>query len=271
MSTPRLSDSQARELLAFAFELADAAGAVILPRFRQPMAVDNKLDGEGFDPVTEADRGAEQAIRDLINRHYPDHGIMGEEFGHQRGTSGLEWVLDPIDGTRAFISGLPTWGTLISLTVDGEPILGILDQPYLKERFHGGPHGAFLNERPIHCRRVDSLAQATMSTTGFQWFTPGERKAYQTVEAACQLVRYGLDCYAYGILAHGFLDIVMEAGLNTYDISALVPIVRAAGGSVTTWQGGDPAAGGQILATGSPALEREALDLLARERLVPTD
>jgi myo-inositol-1(or 4)-monophosphatase len=251
-----------KRLCAFAETLADAAAAVTLEYFRAPIGVDNKLAGRGFDPVTKADQGAEKAIRALIDTHYPDHGIHGEEFGVKETDGPFEWVLDPVDGTRAFISGLPTWGTLIALKYEGTPIIGVIDQPYLRERYLGWPGGATLNGKPITTRACSALADATISTTDSDLFTQEERPRFDTVRAGSQLVRYGLDCYAYAVLSGGHMDLVMESGLQPYDMMALIPVIRGAGGSATNWQGEAPGACGRLLAVGDPTLLDEVLPIL---------
>ncbi len=262
-----LAPGRIEEYATFARRLATVAAKETLPRFRAPMAIENKDRKAGFDPVTEADREAERAMRALIEAHYPEHGIIGEEFGTKPSQCGLSWVLDPVDGTRAFIAGLPSWGTLIALNDGRRPILGIVSQPYIGETFLGVSAGelrhATLNERPIRVRPCAGLGEAILSTTGVSWFTPAERAAYEAVEAAARLVRYGFDCYAYAVLAAGCLDLVAEAGLKTYDVQALIPLIEGAGGIISTWQGGDAQHGGRILAAGDARVHAAALDLLA--------
>lgn len=261
--TDSLSNAEIEELKAFACQLADAAATISLKYFRQTVPVDNKLSDGGFDPVTQADRGAEQAIRDLIESRYPEHQIFGEEFGRKRTDSPFEWVLDPIDGTRAFISGLPTWGTLIGLRYEGEPIIGVIDQPYVRERYLGWyaatASGATLNGNPISTRACPTMAAATLSTTDPDLFKDFERPLFDELLAQSKLVRYGLDCYAYAILASGFFDVILESGLEPYDMMALIPVVRGAGGSATGWSGESPGASGRLLAVGDPALTQQLL------------
>lgn len=255
------------EFSPFLEQLADAASAAIMPHFRQGFAVDNKWDS-GFDPVTIADRNGETAMRTLINRAYPSHGILGEEHGPENLDAENVWVLDPIDGTRAFITGLPTWGTLIGLRTNGKPSLGMMAQPYIGERFAGDCHTAWYNgslgSGKLECRPCDRLKDATIFTTTPALFTDTERAAYDRVEDAVQLARYGTDCYAYCMVAAGHGDAVIESSLQAYDIVALVPIVEGAGGVVTTWTGGSPADGGQIVASGDPRLHDTLLRELAR-------
>ncbi len=249
-----LSGIDVEDLKSFACELADAAAEVTLKYFRTRIDVDNKLAGEEFDPVTEADQGAERAIRALIEERFPEHSIHGEEYGIKATESPFEWVLDPVDGTRAFISGLPTWGTLIALKHEGIPVIGIIDQPYMKERYLGWTSGATLNGTPITTRACSSLKTATISTTDPDLFTAEERPLFDTLLKETRLVRYGLDCYAYAILSSGFLDIIIESGLKPYDMMALIPVIRGAGGSATNWQGTAPGNCGKLLAIGDNGL-----------------
>lgn len=264
---PHVSDADLQSLLAFIDELAEAARAAILPFFRQAMTVENKA-AQGFDPVTEADRAAETVMRALIAARFPDHAIHGEEFADVEGASPWRWVLDPIDGTRAFMAGLPTWGVLIGLTYEGEPVLGALDQPYLEERFVGFPGGATFSGR--HGRRdlkvspCAVLTQATLSTTDPDLFTPAEKGAFDQVRAAARLTRLGLDCYAYGMLAAGHIDLVVESGLKPVDILPLVPLIEGAGGVVTDWRGRPVRSGGQVVAAASREILEEARIALRR-------
>jgi histidinol-phosphatase len=252
-------------LLAFAGRLATAASDSIMPHFRAPTEVENKTV-DGFDPVTAADRDAEAAMRRLINRAYPDHGIIGEEYGAERESADFVWVLDPIDGTRAFITGVPVWGTLIGLLHEGRPMLGMMAQPFTGERYTGdgsrawyrGPGG----DRPLSTRRCGSLAEACLFTTSPYLFSDEEAEAYRRVERATRLARYGCDCYAYCMVGSGQADIVIEAGLKNYDVVALIPIVEGAGGRFTTWQGGSAAAGGRIAVAGDPGLHELVLERL---------
>lgn len=246
--------------------LADAAADVIMPFFRAAITVDNKI-AAAFDPVTEADRGAERAMRSILEAEFPDHGILGEEYGSARLESEQIWVLDPIDGTRSFISGIPLWGTLIGLQEKGRAVAGMMAQPFTRERYYGDEKGSVLitpeGRRPLKTRAIASLAEATVMTTSPRIFAPEKQGSYDRVEAACRLPRYGADCYAYALLAAGLVDVVVESGLHPYDIVALIPIIEGAGGIVTTWQGGRPEPGGDIVAVGNPALHGEVLKLLA--------
>lgn len=251
-----------------AHRLADAAGAAILPFFRADggLHADSK-DGAGFDPVTEGDRAAERAMRDILARDRPEDGILGEEFGHVPGTSGREWVLDPIDGTRGFLSGTPTWGVLIALTEGGEPVLGVIDQPYTRERFSGGPGVADmtgpLGPRPLRTRSTASLSDAIMFSTFPEIGTAEEKAAFDRVLPKVKLTRYGTDCYAYALIAAGQIDLVIEAGLKPYDVMAPIAVVTAAGGRVTDWEGNPATGGGRVLAAANPEIHAQALALLA--------
>jgi histidinol phosphatase-like enzyme (inositol monophosphatase family) len=251
----------------FVHDLATRSGEAILPFFRTAMTTYNKAGAGQFDPVTEGDRAGEMVMRRMIRDTFPAHGIIGEEFGSQDAGAQYVWVLDPIDGTRAFVSGLPVWGTLIGLMRDGEPAYGMMHQPFTRERFFGdgqsagyiGPEG----ERSLRVRNCASLADATLMTTSPRLFAPKDRKRYEAVEKASRLTRFGCDCYAYCMLAAGHVDLVIEAGLQAYDIVALVPIIEGAGGIVTSWDGGSPAQGGRILAAGDRRVHQAALEHLA--------
>jgi histidinol phosphatase-like enzyme (inositol monophosphatase family) len=257
----------------FVDRLAQASSEVILPFFRTAIGAEDKSAGGIFDPVTEADRAAEAAMRRLINGTFPAHGIIGEEYGKDRPDADYVWVLDPIDGTKAFISGLPTWGTLIGLMHRGRPVYGMMSQPFTRERFFGdgasagwrGPALASQENatRSLRVRACESLRQATLMTTSPKMFDAAEAPAYQRVEERVRLARYGCDCYAYCALAAGFVDIVVEANLKPHDIVALIPIIEGAGGVITTWDGGDAAKGGRIVASGDKRAHEEALALLA--------
>ena len=268
MPAPR--DPAIATLLAFAHELADAAGKAILPHFRRRLAVDNKASDGGYDPVTAADRGAERAVRKLVRARYPQHGFEGEEYGSEALEQPWRWVVDPIDGTRAFVLGLPVWGTLIGLTREGEPMLGMMDQPFTRERFFATARGAFMREtdgrnRRIRTRAAPHLADAMMTTTHPDLFAAGvERDGFERVKAKVRACRYGGDCYTYCLLASGHIDLIVEAGLKPYDITALVPIVERAGGVITTWDGAPASRGGRIIAAGDARLHAEAMRVLTR-------
>jgi len=256
------------ELIAFAHTLADAAGPAILPHFRKSIPVTNKADQGRFDPVTEADKAAEVAMRRLIEARYPDHGIYGEEFPDKPATGPFAWQLDPIDGTRGFITGLPVWGTLIGVSHEGAPLAGMMDQPYTGERFWSGIDGARFRspagETAIQTRKCPDLSQAILAATAPDMFKDEQFDRFRALSGQVRMTRFGGDCYLYCMLAAGFIDIVAEASLKPFDIAPLIPIIRAAGGVVTTWDGGDPSQGGEIVAAGDPALHEEALKRLAR-------
>ena len=263
----KLSIDQLQELAVFAEELAEIAGAVILPYFRQPIAVDNKLGSSGFDPVTEADRAAEKAIRERIAARYPDHGVLGEEYGATPGASPLTWVLDPIDGTRAFMCGMAQWGTLIALNNGERPVLGVLDQPFMQERWIGFGGTAHFRSRTgldtIRTRSCPALEEAILTTTSpTGYFTDAERHAFLDLADSARLTRYGGDCYAYGLLALGMIDLTVESSLKPWDIQALIPIVEGAGGLVTAWDGKDASQGGRVVACGDAKLHAAVVDRL---------
>ena len=256
-----------RSLMGTAEALAEAARRAILPHFRSALTAENKA-ASGFDPVTVADRAAEQAMRAVLADRRPQDAILGEEFGRTEGTSGLTWVLDPIDGTRGFLSGTPTWGVLIAVAgADGRPVLGVIDQPYTGERFIGGLgaahwHGPQGKGGPLAVRGTTDLAEAIVFTTFPEVGTAGEGAAFHRVASRCRLTRYGMDCYAYALLAAGQIDLVIEAGLQSYDIQAPLAVIEAAGGIVTNWQGGAAHEGGQVIAAATPALHAAALERL---------
>ncbi|MDQ2634080.1 MAG: histidinol-phosphatase [Pseudomonadota bacterium] len=249
--------------------IAAAAAAETLPRFRQAGAVANKLEG-GFDPVTEADREAEQAIRALIRSEHPGHGLLGEEFGSENASSDHVWVIDPIDGTRSFISGVPLWGTLVGLTHKGDAVAGMMAQPFIGELFYAtgncawyeGPGRGDGKRRRLATRKTTALGDATLCTTTPSLFQGDRRVAYERLETAVRLARYGTDCYAYAMLAAGNIDLVVEVGLQPYDIVALIPIIEAAGGMVTEWNGGRAEDGGGIIAAATPELHAAAIEVL---------
>jgi myo-inositol-1(or 4)-monophosphatase len=255
-----------QDLSRFAIGLARASETEILPHFRRNVAVDVK-SGPVFDPVTEGDRAGERIIRKMIEETYPDHGIHGEEYGEKPSRSGFTWVLDPVDGTRAFICGMPTWATLIGLTYEGEPRLGIMNQPYVGDLFYGNPEGAWLiyggETKQIHTRQGVSLRDATAGTTAPELYRkPHDAAAFARLQKAARMMRFGGDAYFFAVLAAGHLDIALDAGLQPYDIAALIPIIRGAGGAVGSWDGGDPAKGGNVITAGSQALLDEAIAVM---------
>ena len=262
----RLTKDLQDDLLSTAHTLADAARKVILPYFRSPdLPADNKHPA-GFDPVTAADRASEQAMRALLARLRPGDAILGEEFGASDGTSGLTWVLDPIDGTRAFLSGTPTWGVQIAVADEDGPVLGLIDQPYVGERFVGcgtlaqmtGP----LGERPLATRRARPLDAAILFSTFPEVGTEAECAAFHDLASRTRLTRYGTDCYAYALVAAGQIDLVVEAGLQPYDVMAPIALIEAAGGVVTDWQGGPAHHGGRVLAAANRDIHKAALTIL---------
>lgn len=264
MTSSNRSDRDA--LIGAAFAAADAARPVTLSYFRSArLGTENKAKGH-FDPVTRADREAELAIREVLARLRPEDAILGEEFSATEGTSGLTWVLDPIDGTRGFLSGTPTWGTLISVRDANGPLFGVIDQPYTDERFVGGFGMAELQRgettTPLAVRPASSLADAILFTTFPEVGTSIEGGAFRALSHQARLTRYGMDCYAYALLASGNVDLVVEAGLQAYDVQAPIAVIEAAGGIVTDWRGRPAHDGGRVLAAASPDLHHAALEVL---------
>ena len=249
--------------LALAAALADAAGAAIRPFYRAEHGLETKADTS---PVTLADRAAEGAMRALIERAFPADAIIGEEYGVKEGTSGRAWVLDPIDGTRAFISGRPIFGTLIGLVIEGWPMLGVIDQPILQERWTGVMgRPTLFNGRPVQTRRCPDLAKALLATTSPALFDDSQLHAFEHLDGAVLSTVLGGDCYNYACVASGWLDVVVEAGLKLHDFAALVPVVEGAGGRMCDWQG-DPLtadSAGEVVAAGDPARIEEILEALA--------
>jgi inositol-phosphate phosphatase/L-galactose 1-phosphate phosphatase/histidinol-phosphatase len=258
-----MTGSVSAELVALANSLADAARPIAARYFRTPVTVDDKSD---LSPVTIADREAETAMRTLLARHVPSHGIFGEEHGAERTDAEYVWVLDPIDGTKAFITGLPIFGTLIALLHRGVPVLGIIDQPILKERWLGAAgQPSTLNDRPIKVRACAALDKAYMYSTAPLMFPGPIAKRHEALAEKVKLFRWGGDCYAYGLLAAGHVDLVVENSLKLYDFAALAPVIKGAGGLITDWQGRelDMRSDGSVLAAGDPAVHRAASALLA--------
>ncbi len=262
-----MTEDERDAVWALAHAMADAARVETLALFRGgDLKTQNKLAG-GYDPVTAADKASERAMRALIETHRPDDAILGEEEGRKPGTSGYTWVLDPIDGTRGFVAGTPTWGVLIALTDASGVKLGVIDQPYIGERFFGGlgraqftgPHGA----GPLGVRATQRLEDAILFTTFPEVGTPSERAGFEAVARRCKLTRYGMDCYAYALLAAGQIDLVIEAGLQAYDICAPIGVIEAAGGVVTDWDGGPVHHGGRVVAAATPGLHAAALAVIA--------
>jgi myo-inositol-1(or 4)-monophosphatase len=257
------------DFAAFVDQLATASGDAVLPFFRTTLGVEDKGSAAGFDPVTAADRAAENTMRALIKRSFPEHGIIGEEYGSERADAEYVWVLDPIDGTKSFITGMPAWGSLIALTRNGAPVFGMMHQPFIRERFSGdggaaryrGPAG----ERELHVRPCASLGEAMLFTTSPRLMNAADRAAFGRVEHAARLSRYGGDCYAYCMLAAGHVDLVIETGLKPYDIIPLIPIIEGAGGIVTSWEGGSAVNGGRVVAAGDRRVHAAALKLLGAQ------
>jgi myo-inositol-1(or 4)-monophosphatase len=271
-STPL--DTTSVDFAVFVERLAQISGDAILPFFRSAVPIDDKSEGGAFDPVTEADRAAEAAMRRLIGGTFPTHGVVGEEYGADRADAEYVWILDPIDGTKSFISGLPMWGTLIGLLHKGKPVYGMMSQPFTTERYfgdcrrsegrgllflRGGEGGA----RILRTRACASLATATLMTTSPLLLGDHDRAIYYRIEKRARLTRYGGDCYAYCMLALGLVDVIVEANLKPYDIAPLVPIIEGAGGVVTDWEGGPAARGGRIIAAGDRRVYDEAMELLS--------
>jgi histidinol phosphatase-like enzyme (inositol monophosphatase family) len=248
----------------FALQAARDAGAAILPHFRAAIAIDDKGGARGYDPVTEADRAAEAVIRDAIVARYPDHGIEGEEHGCKPGTSRYTWVIDPIDGTRSFILGHLHWATLVALNDGERPVVGVVHQPYVGESFvavNGAAEWIRADQRrSLRVRRCERVEDAVVATTDPRHFQ-SERQccAYAAATTGARLVRFGGDCYCYTQLAMGLVDIVIETGLQAYDIQALIPLIENAGGIVTNWDGGPCDRGGDVLACGDAALHAQLL------------
>lgn len=254
------------DFAAFVSELASVSGETIRPFFRTALGVENKSLSGGFDPVTAADRAAETAMRALIKKTFPEHGIVGEELGAEQPDAEYVWVLDPIDGTKSFICGMPVWGTLIGLTRRGEPIYGVMHQPFTREQFTGdgaaasyrGPAG----DRALRARPCAALEDAVLLTTSPLLMRDADRQLFHRVEQAVRLSRYGGDCYAYCMLAAGHVDLVIETELKPYDVLPLIPIIEGSGGLITTWDNGRPHDGGRIIAAGDRRVHAKAMELL---------
>ena len=262
-------DKELERLMMTAGLAADAAASITLRYFRSAIAVENKAGMGNFDPVTIADKEAELAIRSVLQEHYPDIGFYGEEHEVIASKNGLMWVVDPIDGTRAFMSGMPLWGTLIGLYNGENAILGVMDQPFFKERYCATVHSSSLQTpeitRSLATRHVSELAAAVAYCTTPDMFTDkAARACFEQIRAKCLLMRYGGDCYAYALLAAGHIDLVLDCDLKPFDIQALIPIITAAGGVVSNWNGDSAVDGGYVVACGSKALHDTVLPLLHR-------
>lgn len=268
--TARTRTAEFEAILAAGHEFADLSGATILKYFRKRQPVENKAAGAAFDPVTAADRAAERSIARSIRRRFPDHGIVGEEYGARPGSSPFAWVIDPIDGTRAFIMGSPLWGTLIGVLRREEPYLGLMDQPFLGERLWSGPAASFQRTRGgpvkrLKTRRCSALKEAILTSTHPDLFEGSRRQqTFAALKSQAAMTRYGGDCYGYGLLAAGFVDLIVESGLKSHDVAALIPIVERAGGRMSTWDGKPATQGGDIVAAGDPRLHETVLKAIAR-------
>ena len=255
------------DFAAFVDQLADASGDAIRPYFRTSLAIDDKGGARGFDPVTAADRAAESAMRALIRRTFPEHGIIGEEFGEEKPGAEFVWVLDPIDGTKSFISGMPAWGTLIALMRSGVPAYGMMHQPFIGERFYGDGSKAHYRgrggDRTLMVRPCASLKDAVLYTTSPLLMNEPDRAMFGKVEQQVRLSRYGGDCYSYAMVAAGHIDLVIETEIKPYDIAALIPVINGAGGIITTWEGAPASNGGRIIAAGDKRVYAEAMKMLA--------
>lgn len=252
------------DLIAFANRLADLAGEAIRPHFRRrTMAVESKADAS---PVTVADRAAETAMREAIEAAYPAHGIFGEEFGHARTDAPWQWILDPIDGTKSFVTGLPIFGTLIALTHNGAPVLGVIDQPITRDRWIGAEgHATTYNGTATQANIGTDLGKAALLTTYVDGFNASEAAAFTTLRKACRLNRMSGDCIAYALIASGFADIVMDGRVQPYDYAALIPVIEGAGGIITDWEGRrlDTRSPARVLAAANPGLHAAAMAILA--------
>ena len=255
-------------LQTFVLDLLRESGEIALDYFRTELGVENKAEKGAYDPVTAADRAIEILIREAILAEYPEHGIVGEEFGDHQPDARCQWYIDPIDGTRAFMSGSPLWGTLVGLTEGGVPVLGALGQPFIGEVFFAANGAGELiragQHFPLKARTTRALDQAVLYSTHPDMF--GDREGasrFRALGEQVMLVRYGGDCYSYGMLSAGYIDLVVESGLSAYDIVPLIPLLEAAGAVVTDWQGGSAMNGGRILAAATPTLHAQALRLLA--------
>ena len=262
-----LDKQELQDMLEFARTAIEAAGPIALQYFRMPVTVENKAGTSGFDPVTRADREIEEFIRDRIRKTYPGHTIVGEETGISAGEDGINWYIDPIDGTRAYISGVPMWGILLGLMEGDSCRFGLMHQPYLRETYSGGVEGAFISQRettqPLATRNTTGLAEAILYCTHPDMFTDeADFTRFQTIADQCRLMRYGGDCYSYCLLARGCIDLVIEADLKAFDIVPLIPIIESAGGVVTDWQGNTAVNGGKVIAAANPVLHEKVIQLM---------
>jgi myo-inositol-1(or 4)-monophosphatase len=261
-----MQDTPIVELEDFALELAHTAGGIAQAHFRRSYTIENK-GGSVFDPVTSADRAIERVLRTAIVERYPLHGIVAEEEGERSAQSDYTWYIDPIDGTRSFMTGSPLWGTLVGLTRRDKPLFGLLCQPVLEEIFFGGPSGSWLIRQDgrsrLKARGCRDLASAVLACTHPDMFAGAAAAAFDALARRCLLHRFGGDCYNYAMLAAGFIDLVVESQLKPFDIVPLIPVLERAGCTVTTWQGGSPLRGGSVVAAATPELHAAALEILA--------
>ena len=258
-----MDTQQLDQRLEVALSIVEAAGPIALRYFRRPLAVDDKAGDGAFDPVTAADREIERKMREQLAERYPQDGIYGEEERERSGTSGLRWIIDPIDGTRAFVSGMPAWGILLGCVAGAQCLLGVVHQPLLGETFTGAGGHAEIRDahgrRALQTRSVSRLSEAILYTTDPSMFPEAaERSVYEELASACRMRRFGGDCYAYCLLALGTIDLVVEGQLAPYDILPLITIVEGAGGVVSDWAGGPAHAGGRVVAAANPALHAQA-------------
>jgi histidinol phosphatase-like enzyme (inositol monophosphatase family) len=262
------ADEQAhKELLDFAVSIAEKAGPIALDYFRRPLDVEDKSKGAAFDPVTRADREIEAFIRAELSKRFPEHGVLGEEQASTESDSPYRWIIDPIDGTRAFISGMPAWGIMLGLTIDDACTVGVVHQPYLGETFLGGAGGAWLRKdgelQPMRTRTSVELADAIAYCTHPSMFkAAAEMASFERVSQASKMMRFGGDCYSYCLLALGQVDLIVEGELQPYDIIPLIPIIEGAGGKVTNWQGGPATDGGLVVAAANSKLHEQTLEKL---------
>lgn len=247
------------------FALSAQAEPETMAHFRKKPDVENKL-AAGYDPVTLADKGAEAAIRNYLGRNFPDHGIVGEEEPPVNETAEYCWIIDPVDGTRAFITGLPSWGTLIGLSHQGRPVAGLMHQPFTGEIYYTAGDGSYMQRQGESCRLATSpvtdIAHATMMTTTPELFLNGDAVSWDNIRRKTLMTRYGFDCYAYCMVAAGHIELVVECGLKPYDIAPLIPIIEQAGGVVRSWDGGSAADGGKVVAAANETLLKQALACL---------
>lgn len=262
-----MESQQLKEILQFSRNTIEQAGSIAMKYFRAPVAVDNKSDDFSFDPVTEADREIESFVRDKITKSYPGHTIVGEEHGISMGSDDIKWFIDPIDGTRAFISGVPIWGILLGLMTGEDCQVGIMHQPYLRETYTGSVLGSFASKgdttQQVFTSKTTDLNKAILYCTHPDIFPSDEDfTAFKKVAGVCRMMRYGGDCYSYCLLANGFIDLVIEADLKAHDIIPLIPIVESAGGIVTDWSGGSAVYGGSIIAAANESLHEKVLAVI---------